>query len=180
MAELNATRIGYLRMAPRNGEPGAAAPTPACKAMWRKLSNAGYMTREADARNSLGDKAIEDFDRGLSEDCRAVINAVKAQESRVAVMNGILTVLSAGLASFNDETHSYELTADGLKIADPVGEEGYFTKSGNLVKVLRVSSEPGYRGQLDVVRLDGESAGKQMLIPRGAFVLKADWVARNG
>lgn len=179
MAELSAKRIGYLRLAPRAGSPGAVAPSPACKAMWRKLANAGFITASGEGRNRAGDKAIEDFDRSLSEQCRSVINAVKAGESRVAVMNGIHTTLDAGLVRFVEERNRYELTTDGEKIADPVGEEGYFSKSGNLVKVVQVSVKPGYIGMLDVVRLDGDSAGKHMLIPREAFVSKADWAAQH-
>lgn len=179
MTELNATRIGYLRQAPPHGATGIEAPTAACKAMWRKLAKVGFMVATADSRTSAGDKAIKDFDRALSEDCRAVLNAAKAGWSRVAVMKGINTTLAAGLVSFDEGTKSYELTPDGAKIADPVGEEGYFIKSGNLVRVLGVSIEQGYKGMLDVERLEGESAGKRLSIPRDAFVRKADWDAQN-
>lgn len=184
MTPLNPARIGYLRQAVGNGSTPTAPANPAVKSMWRKLATEGFLTSTGTkddhfARTAKGDEALVDFDKTLSEDCRAVLNGIRAGQSRVAVMKGIHTVLKAGLVVFTDEGKGYHLTEDGERLADPIGEEGYFTKSGNLVRVLSVCTDKGYEGLLNVERLAGESRGKQMLVPRDAFVPRARWEAEN-
>lgn len=174
MVALSSKRIGYLRKLFRDGKGVSASA--ADKAMWRKLAKDGFVVEEETgfSRTAAGDAALAAFDAELSDDIRAILNAVRAKTSGVAVMKGIFKALDAGLVSFVEEGSTYSLTSDGERLADPIGQDGYFTKSGNLVKVFAVGPE----GSLRVERLDGESKGKQMLIPREAFVLKAEWEAQ--
>lgn len=174
---LNAKRIGYLRMAPPVGSPGAVPPSPAAKSMWVKLCRDGLLVSSANtfARSEAGDHALAEHDKNLSEHCRIVLNAVKTGVSRVAVMKGLVTVINAGLVEFLDTAPYYVLTEAGKAAADPIGEEGYFRKSGNLVLVHDLCTDKGCEGNLEVERLEGDSKGKRMLIPRDAFVRKADW-----
>lgn len=177
---MNAKRVGYLRMAPSYGSDPMIAPTAAVKSMWRKLTDNGAMVA-ADAKKTLftrsmaGERELDQHDRTLSEPCRAVLNVVQAGESKVAVMKGMITVLNAGLVEFCEDSCCYILTDAGKCVADPIGEDGYFTKSGNLVHVHGVSVDPSGEAMLQVVRLEGESKGKGMLIPRDAFVSKDEW-----
>jgi hypothetical protein len=176
----SAKRIGYLRLSPAAGEPFAAPPTAAAKAMWRKLVADGKMeTGSASAgyrRTPGGDRTVAEFDAGLPETCRVILNTLKAGEPGVAAMKGMATAVAAGLVTFVEGTSRYRLTEAGERAADPIGEEGYFTKSGNLVRVLGVSvdQESGI-GYLHVERLAGESKRKRMLIPRDAFARRAGW-----
>ncbi|MNU26877.1 hypothetical protein D3C71_152580 [compost metagenome] len=182
-ASISAKRIGYLRKAPAAGEPHAAPSTAAVKSMWIKLFREGLLVCHNGteySRTEDGDEALSAFDRGLGEPCRLVLNAVKAGESRAAVMKGMLTVFNAGLVEFMEGAPYYRLTEAGLAAADPIGEEGYFQKSGNRVFVHGLCTDKGYEGNLQVERLDGESKGKRMLIPRDAFVSKAVWEAMTG
>jgi hypothetical protein len=180
MAAMNAKRIGYLRLAPASGSP-AASPASSIKSMWRKLVSDGLMTSvEAGTmfvRTAEGDRELEAYDTALSPTIRAVLNAVKGGQSGSAVMKGMTTAVHAGLVGFVENTTRYILTLDGKRLADPIGEEGYFTKSGNLVRVVGTVEGPNGSGMLEVVRVDGESKGKGMHIPRGAFVRKEDWAA---
>lgn len=128
-------------------------------------------------RSRLGDEALENFDGKLSESVRAVLNASKVQAPGIATMKGVMVAVEAGLLRYSDSSQCFVLTEAGKKLADPIGEEGFFTKSGNAVKVLEVSVTEGSEGMLRVERLQGDSAGKQMLIPRDSFVLKDVWNA---
>jgi len=49
-------------------------------------------------------------------------------------MKGAQTAVAAGLLTITDDQGPFFLTRDGQRLVDPVGEEGYFSKSGNLVK----------------------------------------------
>jgi hypothetical protein len=179
---INAKRIGYLRSAPASGETPVAPATPAIKSMWIKLFGDGLLVchnARAFSRTEAGEEALAAFDLGLSEPCRLVLNAVRAGQSGAAVMKGILTVINAGLVEVIEEAPYYTLTAAGKALADPIGEEGYFEKSGNLVFVHGLCTDKGYEGNLQVERLEGESKGKRMLIPREAFVRTADWLGES-
>jgi hypothetical protein len=179
---INSKRIGYLRAAPPGGETPAAPATPAIKSMWAKLFQDGLLVCHNAthySRSEDGEQALAAFDLGLSESCRLVLNAVKAGQSGAAVMKGILTVINAGLVEVIEEAPYYTLTEAGKALADPIGDEGYFEKSGNLVFVHGLCTDKGYEGNLQVERLEGESRGKRMLIPREAFVRTADWIGES-
>ncbi len=179
-ASTSAKRIGYLRMAPAAGSDPAAPFTPAIKSMWVKLFRDGLLVchnATEYSRTEEGDRVLADFDSALSEPCRLVLNAVKAGQSGAAVMKGILTTINAGLVEVLEKAPHYALTEAGKALADPIGEEGYFMKSGNRIFVHGLCTDKGYEGNLQVERLDGESKGKRLLIPREAFVRKADWEA---
>jgi hypothetical protein len=179
---INAKRIGYLRMAPAAGAAPVAPSTPAIKSMWIKLFGAGLLVchnASHYSRSEDGEQALAAFDLGLSESCRLVLNAIKAGQSGAAVMKGILTVINAGLVEVAEEAPHYTLTEAGKALADPIGEEGYFEKSGNLVFVHGLCTDKGYEGNLQVERLEGDSRGKRMLIPREAFVRTADWLGES-
>jgi hypothetical protein len=169
-------------MAPAAGAVPVAPATPAIKSMWVKLFRDGLLechNATAYSRTEDGDKALADFDGALAEPCRIVLNAVRAGQSGAVVMKGILTVINAGLVEVLEEAPYYRLTEAGKAAADPIGEEGYFEKSGNLVFVHGLCTDKGYEGNLQVERLDGESKGKRMLIPRNSFVRREDWVEIN-
>lgn len=177
-ASISAKRIGYLRMAPAAGETPVAPSAAAFKSMWIKMSREGLLVchnATEYSRSEAGEEALAAFDRSLSEPCRLVLNAVKAGESRAAAMKGMIMVFNAGLVAFMEGAPHYRLTEAGQAAADPIGEEGYFRKSGNRVFVHGLCTDKGYEGNLEVERLDGESKGKRMLIPRDAFVRKAVW-----
>ncbi len=177
-APINAKRIGYLRMArPSTSEPGKSPSAPVTS-MWRKLAAIGLIESTKDGtfrRTNEGDKVLDQFDADLPEPIRVVLNAVKAKVSGAAAMKGMLPAINAGRVVHVDSNPHYLLTEAGKALADPIGEEGYFEKSGSLVLVHGLCTEKGYEGNLDVERLDGQSKGKRMLIPRMAFVRKADW-----
>ncbi len=174
MYTLTAIKAGYLRQAPSFEDAPVAAPSASVKSMWRKFHLAGDLfadeARNLFKRTSIGDQALERFDSSLSEPARQVLNAVRAQKPRIIQMKGINTVVAAGLVVI-DEDGVCSLTPDGERLADPVGEEGYFEKSGNKVKLISVDE----RGDFHVERVDGDSAGKGMSIPRESFVRTADW-----
>jgi hypothetical protein len=177
-ASIDPTRIGYLRAAPGFRKSPVAPAFPAAKSMWSKLARDGLLISESGskfARSETGEKALADFDQNLSEALRLVLNAVKDGASRAATMKGMATAVKAGLVRVRDSAPHYALTEAGLALADPIGEEGYFEKSGNLVFVHGLCTDKGYEGNLQVERLEGESKGKRMLIPRDAFVRVADW-----
>jgi hypothetical protein len=177
MTKLNATQIGYLRQAPASTANGCAANGPR-KAMWRKLAKVGFVdeTKDAFKRSAVGDAAVTEFDAAISEPCRAVLNAIRAGSKNVSDMKGVQTVLAAGLAVIGIGSGRFMLTRDGERLADPVGEEGYFEKSGKLVKLISVDE----KGFFHVERVDGDSAGKGMAIPRESFFSKERWAAHVG
>jgi hypothetical protein len=136
-------------MAPASGETPVEPDTPAIKAMWVKLSREGLLVchnATEYSRTEAGDKALADFDRTLSEPGRLVLNAVKAAQSGAAVMKGMLTVINAGLVEVLEIAPYYVLTDAGRALADPIGEEGYFRKSGNLVRVHSLCTDSGVKG----------------------------------
>jgi hypothetical protein len=177
MTKLNATQIGYLRQAPASTANGCSANGPR-KAMWRKLAKAGFIdeTKDLFKRNAIGDAAVTEFDAALSEPCRAVLNAIRAGATKVSDMKGVQTALAAGLAVIGISSGRFMLTHDSERLADPVGEEGYFEKSGKLVKLVSVDE----KGVFHVERVDGDSAGKGMAIPRESFFSKERWAAHVG
>lgn len=180
-AKISAKRIGYLRSAPPSTAGGAKGTGPML-AMWRKLEAEGLIEKAAEGsfrRSAKGDTALAEFDRNLSEDTYQVLNAVRAGVSGASVMKGMMHAVHAGLVRYVDRKPHYVLTEAGKKLADPIDEEGYFTKSANLVRVLSSCTEKEYQGNLLVERLDGESKGKQMLIPRHAFVDRKTWDERH-
>ncbi|NTF23547.1 hypothetical protein G6L37_34820 [Agrobacterium rubi] len=176
-------RLGYLRLArPSTSEP-SKSPSAPITAMWRKLSKMGLIEDSRDGafrRTSAGDKTLRDFDGDLPDAIRRVLNAVKAGASGAAAMKGLHAAINAGLVIHVDANPRYVLTDDGKALADPIGEDGYFRKSGNLVRVLSVCWENGYEGLLEVERLEGESSGKRILIHRETFVSKSEWEAMQG
>lgn len=95
-------------------------------------------------------------------------------------MRGVSVAIEAGLISVDATGELYELSPAGIRLADPIGEEGYFVKSGNLVFVDAVCTEKGREGYLSVHRVDGDSAGKELIIRRDAFVRKSDWESYVG
>lgn len=181
MAEISAKRVGYLRLVPKTQGSARAASGP-IKSMWRKFHADGLVYASATTVpvfwiTSRGVQAIKEFDENLSEPCRAVLNAVKAGQSGIASMKGLATCVDAGLVRFVDSASRYELTEDGLRLADPIGEEGYFTKSGAKVRIIDVRVDEDGVGNLVGRRTDGESKGKDMCVPRDTFVREADWPA---
>lgn len=175
-------RIGYLRMA----RPSTADPRPSPSApitsMWRKLAAIGLIesTEEGTFRRTPeGDKVLGQFDNDLPAAIRRVLNAVKMQVSGAAAMKGMVAAINAGLVLVLDAKPHYVLTDAGKGLADPIGEEGYFQKSGNLVRVISACWDFGMENLLEVERVDGESRGKRMMIPRGSFVGKATWEAMS-
>jgi hypothetical protein len=180
MPTLTSTRAGYLRQAPSFGDAVSEAPSTAIKSMWRKLVKSGEMIGDAAGdhfkRSQAGDKALKEFDDNISEACRAVLTAIKAKQSGIATMKGVDTAVSAGLVVIEDDRGPFTLTADGDHLADPLGEEGYFVKSGNRVKLISVDN----KGEYHVERVDGESTGKGMVIPRDSFFTKERWAAHVG
>nr|WP_250808395.1 hypothetical protein [Neorhizobium tomejilense] len=186
MPTISSKRIGYLRLAPSAERSARVAPSPPVKAMWRKLHLDGFLNASATKVQTfwltpLGKEALEKFDKSLSEPCRAVLNAVKARKHGVSSMKGLMTVVEAGLVHVR-ESHplSYVLTEAGERLADPIGEIGYFAKSANKVEVTGVHVGSDGTGMLEVVRTEGESKGKGMHIPRDAFVREADWATYCG
>jgi hypothetical protein len=175
MIKLNATQIGYLRHAPPSDKHGAIVSGPN-KAMLRKLAKSGYVEEFNDRfrRSADGDAAVANFDATISEPCRAVLTAIRAGKPRIADMKGVNVALASGLAVIGIGSGSFFLTEQGKNLADPIGEEGYFSKSGNLVKLVSVDD----KGNFHVERVDGDSAGKGMSIPRDSFISKEQW-ARN-
>jgi hypothetical protein len=185
MTEVSAKRIGYLRMAPTT-EQAAVSPSGPVKSMWRKLQADGLLNVSGDKNQKFwlseaGVAAIKKHDDTLSEPVRAVLNAVKAGQSGAAAMKGMMTAINAGLVRVGQGTRfTYTLTEAGKLLADPIGETGYFTKSGNKVYVRGLDSGATGEVLLDVERVDGESKGKGMLISRRSFVREAGWPAFLG
>lgn len=181
---MTTTRLGYLRMAPPSTSVPVKSPSAPITSNWRKLVRMGLIETSNDntfRRTVRGDKALDQFDNDLPDAIRKVLNAVKANISGAAAMKGMLNSIKAGLVRHVDSAPHYVLTDAGKKLADPIGEEGYFIKSGNLVRVISVCWDPGYEGQLEVERLEGESKGKRMLIPRDGFYDRQTWnQAMNG
>lgn len=175
-------RIGYLRMAcPSTSEP-RRSPSAPVTAMWRKLAEIGLMERTKEGafrRTPDGDKILTQFDNDLPSAIRRVLNAVKMQVSGAAAMKGMVGAINAGLVLALDAKPNYVLTEAGKGLADPIGDEGYFQKSGNLVRVISACWDFGMENLLEVERVDGESRGKRMMIPRGSFVDKATWEAMS-
>jgi hypothetical protein len=180
MTALSSKRAGYLRQAPSFNDAVGVAPSTAIKSMWRKLAKSGEVIADAAGdhfkRSQAGDDALQEFDDKLSEACRAVLTAIKVKQSGIVSMKGIDTVVAAGLVEIDDDRGPFRLTADGERLADPVGEEGYFVKSGNRVKLISVDS----KGEYHVERVDGDSTGKGMSIPRDSFFTKECWAAHVG
>jgi hypothetical protein len=177
MTKLNATQIGYLRQAPASTANGCSGNGPR-KAMWRKLAKVGLVdeTKGIFKRSAIGDAAVTEFDEAISEPCRAVLNAIRAGSTKVSDMKGVQTALAAGLAVIGIGSGRFTLTHDGERLADPIGDEGYFEKSGNLVKLVSVDD----KGVFHVERVDGDSAGKGMAIPRESFFSKERWADHVG
>jgi hypothetical protein len=180
--QISTKRIGYLRSAPASVSDPASPPKASVASMWRKLADEGVVEETSKGlfrRTPAGDAALEEYDAGLSEAVRIVLNAVKAKVSGAPAMKGMKTAISAGLVRYLEDApyyvFKYALTPDGERLADPIGEEGYFRKSGNLVLVLGLCTDKGCEGMLEVERLYGDSKGKRMLIPRDGFVTKAAW-----
>lgn len=178
-AAIHPKRIGYLRALPASDQKPVTS-AGANKAMWKKLVVDGLalcVDGNSFVRTEQGDKVLADFDANISEQCRRVLNTVKAGESRAAAMKGMNAMIYAGLVVVLEGAPYYALSVDGLAAADPINEEGYFSKSGNRVRVLGVCADKGYEGNLEVERLDGDNEGKRMLIPRNAFVREDVWAA---
>ena len=170
-------RAGYLRLAGIDREHAGPSPSGAVSAMWRKLEAEGLVERTADGCGFLtarGHLALAEFDAALPDRFRKILNVLRRGGRGSASMTGMKTLVDARLVIV-DQYLAYDLSLAGRAAADPIGEIRYFMKSGRRVEVLGQAADAP--GMLTVRRIDGESVGKEMCVPRDSLATEAQWIA---